>query len=160
MRRGDQAVSTDYSVSERVFGVQRALLTQLMGDDVAGRIIDSQGKASRPADAFQLTELYGRLSRDIWSEIETSASRSADIPATRRALQREHINRLAGLLLRPGGTGRSDARSLTRSQAQSLLVRINAASQRSGLAGDTRAHLQDCADTLAQALSARIVRPV
>ncbi len=160
LRRGDQAVSTDYSVSERVFGVQRALLTQLMGDDVAGRIIDSQGKASRPADAFQLTELYGRLTRDIWSEIETSASRSADIPATRRALQREHINRLAGLLLRPGGTGRSDARSLTRSQAQSLLVRINAASQRSGLAGDTRAHLQDCADTLAQALSARIVRPV
>jgi hypothetical protein len=46
-----------------------------------------------------------------------------------------------------------------RSQAQALLVKLNAASQRSGLGADTRAHLQDSADTLAQALSARMTRP-
>ena len=152
---------TDFSVPQRVLAVQRALLNQLMGDEVAARIIDSQGKVARPSEAFQLSELYGRLERDIWSELDAPSrgALNADIPAPRRALQREHLNRVAGLVLRPGGVGRADARSLVRAQAQALLVRINSAARRSTLTADTRAHLQDSGDALAQALSARIARP-
>ncbi|MES2228207.1 MAG: zinc-dependent metalloprotease [Pseudomonadota bacterium] len=160
LQRGMAPVATDYSVTERVFGVQRALLTQLMGDEVASRILDSQGKAETRADAFQLSELYGRLRRDIWSELDgVDAGGVRDIPAPRRALQREHLNRLSALLLRPGSAGRADARSLVRAQAQALLLRLNAVSRRSGLGADTRAHLQDAADTLAQVLAARMARP-
>jgi hypothetical protein len=158
LERGAAPVPTDFSVPERVLSVQRALLNQLLGDDVAARIIDSQGKSANAADAFQLSELYGRVEHDIWSEIE-SGNRLADIPAARRVLQREHLNRITAILLRPGGVGRADARSLMRMRAQALLVRITAASQRSGLSADTRAHLQDCADTLAQALAAKMSRP-
>ena len=147
-------------MTERVLGVQRALLNQLMGDEVAARIIDSQGKAATRADAFQLSELYGRLGRDIWSELDAgNAARATDIPAPRRALQREHLNHLTALLLRPNNAGRADARSLVRAQAQALLPRLTAASQRAGLGADTRAHLQDGADTLTQALTARMARP-
>ncbi len=153
-------VVTDFSVSDRLLGVQRTLLNQLMGDEVAARIIDSQSKAAQRTEALQLSELYARLGRDIWSEIAlVSGGRAVDIPAPRRALQREHLNRMAAMLLRPGSVGRADARSLVRVQAQALLARLNAASQRGNLAADTRAHLQDSADALSQALSARIARP-
>ena len=151
---GEGSVATDFSLTQRVLGLQRALLGQLMSDAVAARIIDSQGKATRREDAFQLSELYGRLERDIWSEL----AGAGDIGAPRRELQREYVNRVSGMLLRPSPSGRADARSLVRSRAQALLPRIRAAAGRSGLSADARAHLQDGADTLSQALSARLLR--
>lgn len=159
MAADSATVSTNYIVTDRVLGLQKALLVQLMGDAVATRILDSQGKASRPADALQLSELYDRLGRDIWSELGADPGRITRIPAPRRALQREHVNRITASLLQPAGTGRADARSLMRAQARVLLTRLNAADKRTGLDADTRAHLQDSADTLSQVLAARIVRP-
>ncbi|MEP7056357.1 MAG: zinc-dependent metalloprotease [Caldimonas sp.] len=151
---GDGAVATDFSLTQRVFAVQRASLGQLMSDAVAARIIDSQDKATRPADAFQLSELYGRLQREIWSELGVRA----DISAARRELQREHVNRLAAGVLRPGAASRADSRSLLRVQAQSLLAQIQTALGRRSYSADTVAHLQDSADTLTQALSAKLQR--
>ena len=148
------SVATDFSLTQRVLDLQRALLNQLMSDTVAARVIDSQGKVERRAEAFQLSELYGRLERDIWSELMAGG----DIPAPRRELQREHLNRVAALLLRPGGAGRADARSLVRAQSKALLVRLNAAALRRSLGADTQAHLQDCVATLTQALSAPVLR--
>ena len=158
--RGDAAfdgaaVATDFSLSQRVFAVQRASLGQLMSDTVASRIIDSQDKATNRADAFQLAELYGRLQHDIWSEL---GSNKLDITPARRELQREHLNRVAAAVLRPGGTSRADARSLIRIQAQSLLNQIQAALARRTYGADTQAHLQDSVDTLSQVLSAKLQR--
>ena len=159
LERGAAPVTTDFSVTERVLALQRALLAQLMSDPVAARILDSQDKTRRPGAAFQLSELYGRLQRDVWSELDgLNAGRANDIPAPRRALQREYLNRVAALLLRPGAAGWADARSLVRAQAEVLLVHVKAASRRGGSSADTRAHLQDCADTLSQALSAKVMR--
>jgi hypothetical protein len=151
---GSDSVATEFSLTQRVLNVQRALLNQLMSDAVAARILDSQGKAGKRADAFQLSELYARLDRDIWSELTAGA----EISAPRRELQREHLNRTTALLLRTGSAGRSDSRSLVRAESQALLMRINTASQRPSLGADTRAHLRDCAETLSQALSARVLR--
>jgi hypothetical protein len=53
---------------------------------------------------------------------------------------------------------RADARSLVRVQSQELLGRIQTAAQRKGLSAEARAHLQDSADTLRQALNAPLVR--
>jgi hypothetical protein len=152
--RGMGTASTDYSLPQQLLGVQRALLNQLLSDAVASRIIDSQGKTDKRSEAFQLSELYARLDRDIWSEL----SAGIDITAPRRELQREHLNRIAALLLRPGSTGRADSRSLVRAESQALLIRVNAASLRPSLGADTRAHLQDCAATLSQAVSAQVLR--
>jgi Met-zincin/Domain of unknown function (DUF5117) len=160
LQRGGASVVTDYSVPDRLLGVQRALLNQLMGDEVAARVIDNQGKTAQRTDALQLSELYARLDHDIWSELDAGAgARAFDIPAPRRALQREHVNRITAMLLRPGNVGRADARSLVRSQALALMQRVGAAARRSNLTADTRAHLQDSADVLAQSLAAKIARP-
>ena len=154
LQMGSGAVATEFSPPQRVLAVQRALLTQLMSDAVAVRILDNQGSGRARGESFQLSELYARLDRDIWSELRGGA----DILAPRRELQREHLNRLAALLLRPAAASRADARGIVRAESTDLLARIKAAESRSSLSADARAHLKDCDDTLTQALSARVVR--
>jgi hypothetical protein len=150
--RGEAAASTDFSLVSQVIELQRAVIGQLMSDSVASRLLDSEQKA--PKDALHLSELYARMDKAVWSELGTGT----DIPAMRRELQREHVNRVANTMLRPSALSRADARSLMRVQAQALLARINAASRRSGLSAEARAHLQDSADTLSQALAAKLQR--
>ena len=151
---GGAPVATDFSLTQAVLDLQRALLNQLMGDAVATRLLDSETKLAAPAEAFRLSELHARLQREVWSELD---GREA-IPGQRRELQREHLNRVAALLLRPGAYSRADARGLLRAQAQELLGRVEAAARRTGLDADSRAHLLDSADTLRQALTARLPR--
>jgi hypothetical protein len=154
--RGDNpTLPTDYPVPQRLLDLQRAVLAQLMSDAVAARILDNVGKAERPDAAFQLSELYGRLNRDIWSEL----AQGGDISATRRELQREHLNRVSAVLLRTSAQTRADARSLMRLQALQLQAQLDKALKRKGsMNAETRAHLQDSADALAQALSAKVLR--
>ena len=154
--RGDNpTLPTDYPVPQRLLDLQRVVLSQLMSDAVAARILDSVGKTDRPADAFQLSELYERLNRDIWSEL----AKGGNISATRRELQREHVNRVANTLLRPNPQARADARSLLRVQALRLQAQLGKALKRQAtMDAATRAHLQDSADTLAQALAAKVQR--
>ncbi|MBL0085221.1 MAG: zinc-dependent metalloprotease [Ideonella sp.] len=159
--RGEgQDISTDYPVGEVVTSIQRALLGQLMSDGLAARILDSEAKAEpsragqRP-DAFRLSELYGRLARELWSELDRP---QGDIDMTRRELQREHVNRIASQLMRPSAGSRADARALLRSQARALLPRLNAAAHRAALSEEARAHLQEAANTLGLALAAPLVR--
>ena len=76
----------------------------------------------------------------------------------RRDLQREHVNRLSAMLLRPGSQSRADARALVRADARALLPRITAASRRQGLSVEAQAHLLEVSTTLGQALAAPLVR--
>ena len=145
---------TDYQVPERLLSLQSAVLGYLMSDVIAARILDSVGKFDRPAEAFQLNELYERLLRDVWVELGTGRT----IPPMRRELQRDHVNRLALAVLRPVGTPRADARGLLREQTKALLARLQTAHGRSGRDAQTRAHLADSADTLRQALAAQMPR--
>jgi hypothetical protein len=148
------SVQTDFSFDDQVVSLQRAVLTQLMSDTVMSRIVDSEAKF-QPGQAFHISELFDRLDGAVWSELK---ARRGDIGPLRRELQRDYVNRLAGLLLQPSVLERSDARSLLRVQARSLLDRVRVASRRRGLSEEARAHLADCADTLAQALDARLMR--
>jgi hypothetical protein len=148
----------DYSIGGNVLGLQRALLAQLMSDGVASRLLDSEGKFDAATlargDVFRLSELYSRLTREIWSDL---AGRG-DISTIRRELQREHANRIAAMLIRPASSARADARSLLRVEAQGLRSRISAAAKRPGLSAEARAHLADAAETLTLALDAKLQR--
>jgi hypothetical protein len=154
-RDDNPALPTDYPVPQRLLDLQRAVLNQLLSDAVAARILDSVDKTDRPQTAFQLSELYERLNRDVWGEL----AKGGDISATRRELQREHVNRVANALLRPSPQARADARSLLRQQALLLQGQLDKALKRQQkLDNATRVHLQDSADTLAQALDAKMQR--
>jgi hypothetical protein len=155
LRGGEGSTQTDYSASEQVLGLQKALLAELMSDTVATRLLESSEKApSGTTRALRMPELYGRLTQAVWSELDGRG----DIAPLRREVQRAHVNAIATLLIRPGTATRSDTRSVVRVQAKALLERIEAARRRPGLSEEARAHLADSADTLEQALNARLQR--
>ena len=152
---GDSLVGTDYSLASQVLQMQRALLDALMSDTTAARLLDGAEKApSGPQRALRLSELYAKLMQAVWSEL----AGGGDIAPLRRELQREHVNRIANQLLRPQALSRADARSLQRVQAKALAEQLNAAARRNGMSAETRAHLLDSADTLNEALAARLTR--
>jgi len=152
---GEGSTLTDYSPSGQVLGLQRSLLAVMMSDTVATRLLESSEKApSGSGRALRMPELYGRLTQAVWSELD----RGGDIAPLRREVQRDHVNRIAAMLIRPGAATRTDTRSIVRMQARVLLERIRSASHRPGLGEESRAHLADSADTLEQAMSARLQR--
>ncbi|HLL10643.1 MAG TPA: zinc-dependent metalloprotease [Rubrivivax sp.] len=171
---------TDFALPQRLLELQRAVLNFLMSDGLAARVLDSGAKMDRPDQAFQLSELYQRLSDDLWGELGkpgTGAGTLVIAPA-RRELQRDFINRLATAAMRPLPSARVDSRGLLRVQARAVLARLEAAQARNPLAlqpaaggangrgngkpnvaaGDTSAHLADCIETLRQALNATLQR--
>ena len=155
VRGGDAAAGTDFSLAVVVLDLQKGMLATLMSDAVAARLLDSAEKApSGPQRALRLAELDARLTQAVWSELATGG----DIPSLRRELQRDHVNRLANQLLRPQSQTRADVRSLRRMQAKALAKQLEAAARRGGLNEATRAHLDDSADTLNQALAAKLER--
>ncbi len=162
---GGFAGSTDFALQLRLLALQRAVLAYLMSDTVASRVLDSANKLDRPAEAYPLGELYQNLADEVWGELGAASSSAASstgiapISASRRDLQRDHVNRLAASLVMPSG-GRADPRGLLRVQARSLLTRLDASqrSLRAGTDAATRAHLADSAETLRQAFAASMLR--
>ena len=178
------AVATDFSLSGVVLDMQRSVVAALMSDATAARLVDSQEKAPDGAGrALPVSELYAQLTRAVWSELDargaTGSGRAAAgggrsgsfvaggsgdgdaaaaIAPRRRELQRDHVNRLAGLLLRPQALSRADARGSLRVEARLLARRLDLAARQPGCDADTRAHLQDSAETLRRALEARLDR--
>ena len=147
-------VPTDYALDAILLDLQRAMLNQLMSEGLAARLLDAQSKATSPREAFALSELHGRLTREIWSEL----GRAGDIPAARRDLQREHLARLANLLIKPAVNSRADARAQVRLEARGLLDKLAAASRRADLSPEARAHLTESSETLRAALAAPLQR--
>jgi hypothetical protein len=156
---GGDPVSTDYPVESVMLDLQRQVLAALMSDGLAQRLEDSAPKLDRPALALAPLDVYARLTRSLWSDpANFGADGRGDIPTRRRELQRDHVNRLAVVLLRTPGGVRVDMRSTLRAEAVALLPRIQAAQRRPGLSEASRLHLADCAETLRVALNAPMQR--
>jgi len=77
----------------------------------------------------------------------------------RRNLQREHLKRIAGTLLRPSQTMQADARALQRENARELLALLKSAKAKPSLSKEARAHLAECENSLEEALKAPLQRP-
>ena len=145
----------DVSVANAVLKVQGAVLDQLLADNVAARILDSQEKVGRPAKAMRLSEVYDTLQGAIWAELKTGQ----DITLMRRNLQREHLQprrRRARQALAPRAP--ADARALQRENATALQQQIRAALAKPGMSKETRAHLGESLNTLTEALKAPLQR--
>jgi hypothetical protein len=142
------------SVPGQILGMQKAVLDQVMSDAVAQRIVESQNFAAKPKETFQLSELYDSLHASIWSELKSGR----EVTPMRRNLQREHLRRVVGSLLRPSGNTPADARSLHRMDAVALAGEIRAAQSKSGYSKETRAHLAESLNTLDEALKAPMSR--
>lgn len=146
--------SPDYSVNQRVLGIQRMALGMLMQPNVAQRILDTAEKVSDPKQAFRLPELYDGLQAAVWTEAKSGKEPSL----TRRGLQREHLRALANLVLRAAPGTPEDARSLARENLTTLSLSLKTASAKPGLSKETRAHYAECQSQIQETLKAGLQR--
>jgi hypothetical protein len=142
------------SVSAAVLSVQKPILDHLMSDAVATRLLESPGRVVDGRQVLGLGELHDTLQASIWSE--AFAGRDADL--LRRNLQREHLKRVAGALLRPAATTPADAVALLRDNARRLAKALRAAQSKPGLGRESRAHFAESFTTLDEALKATLQR--
>lgn len=147
---------TDFSLPSAVLGLQRGVLDTLMSDGVATRLADAEDKVSDPRSLLSYAEVQARLARATWSELKGKAG---EIDALRRNLQREHLRRLLGGLLRPASTAAADVRSVHREVALQLQAELKAALAAKGWSATARAHLADSQASLNEALRAMVVKP-
>jgi hypothetical protein len=147
-------VNPDLSLSATVFGVQKALLGELLPDPVAARLLDAPEKAPDASKVLRLSELYDTLQASIWSELKGGR----EISSMRRNLQREHLRIVTATLLHPSPTTPADARSLMRMNAYVLVAELRAAQSKPGFSKESRAHVAESLDTLQEALKAPMQR--
>jgi len=153
-------VAGSHQISQR----QAQVLGNVLSTARLGRLADAEVVA--PANAYPVREFLNDVKRGVWKDAATTARNPY-----RRALQREHIDRLAGMLSdapaaggQAGGPGRnqgparnrfdlpnSDVRALVRAQLRELRSEANAAASRTGDAV-ARAHLNDIVQRIDTAL--------
>ncbi len=144
----------DYSVGNRVLGIQRAALTQLMRDNVAARVIAAPERMTDASKAFTLPELYTTLQKAVWSEL----SNNATISPMRRNLQREHARMTAQAVANPSPRTPADARSLQREFASDLLSQLRKSATKRDLSIENRAHLNESIALIEAALKAQVTK--
>ncbi len=149
---------TDFSAAVQLGVLQRSVLSDLMADGLADRLLDNIDKTrDREPRPLTLGELHQRLRATIWASPDSPQERLVP-PPWRRNLQRDHVNRLSAALLR--GANRADVRVQLRLQAEQLAKLLS----RPGVLGSkdpasvAEAHRRDCLDTLQRALDATVVR--
>jgi hypothetical protein len=161
-------MNPDFSLRTRVLSLQVGMMNTMLSDAVLARIQESEEKVGA-GGALTLHELFATVRASIWSELAAGGS----ISAPRRDLQREHVRRIASVLLRPSSTP-ADAVALFREEAKTLSKEIKAAAGTGGRVGNvggnlggnrsasrdaqTRAHLSESAGILDEALKAPLVR--
>ena len=95
--------STDFPLNERILGIQRLALNELLGPTVLRRIQNNALKAEKSEQPLTVAEVFRSLTDGIWSELPTSPSKEEKwtVPSSvlRRNLQREHIKKLSTLVL-------------------------------------------------------------
>ena len=147
----------DFSLPGAVLTLQRGALDALMSDALAGRLADAESKVADPRQLLTYAEVQDRLAKAVWSEL-ADGGRGGEIDALRRNLQREHLRRLAGGLVRPAPATAADVRAVHRQAALRLQAQLSAAVTARRGNSLVQAHLEESLATLSEALKAPLVK--
>jgi hypothetical protein len=150
--------STDFSLPGAVLSIQRSALDALMSEGLATRLADAEAKVDDPRTLIGFADVQSRLSSAIWSELKVGKGGKGEIESLRRNLQREHLKRLAGSLLRPASGAAADVRAASRQTALQLQGELKAALAAGGWNATARAHLAESLETLDETLKAPLVK--
>ena len=153
--------SPDFSLPEAVLTIQRTALDALMNESLAARLASAETKTDDQKTLLSYADVQARLSDAAWSELKAGKlekGQAREIDSLRRNLQREHLRRLTGGLLRPTPAAAADVRSVNRQVALQLEGQLKAALAASGWTSIAQAHLADSLATLSDALRAPFMR--
>jgi hypothetical protein len=169
--------SPDYSLYDRLLGIQRIVLSRLLDPATLNRIQNNCLKTAKDEQPLQMAEVFRSLTDGVWNGTNPASAdgkRTVASSVIRRNLQREHIKDLSSLVLgrRTGSSGLSlfgddfsfgstsaappDARSLARMHLREVGKKIEATLNDKGATVDetTRAHLEECQERIAKVLNA------
>ena len=144
------------NIAASVQQLQTPVLDRLMGAGTAQRMLrlpDYLSEKERKG-AITLSEVYATLQGAVWGELKSGR----EIEPMRRSLQREHLRRVQAMLVRAPASMPADAVSLARWHANELLADLRKAGARPGLSIESKAHLQESAGALSEALRATMQR--
>jgi hypothetical protein len=173
MHWGADISSTDFPLYDRILGIQKLAMNQLLSAKVLNRIQANALKADKEAKPVTVAEIFRGVSDGVWSDLPTDkAGKASASSIIRRNLQREHLKKLASLVLGEKSSGSSpwflvlmdggggavppDARSLARFHLRKIGQRIDAVLKGKAADADetTLAHLEECKERIAKVLSA------
>jgi hypothetical protein len=145
----------DMPIHDMILSMQRAVLDRVFHPIVMRRILDNELRYVNGTDRFRLGDLFGSVQDAVWADAQTTTGALA-INSHRRSLQREHLKKLLGMLLRDASVP-EDARTMSRYYLTQLKGQLQAGVARAGNV-ETRAHLQETVARIDEALGANMQR--
>jgi hypothetical protein len=165
----------DYPIHEAILGWQTQVLDKVLAANTLERIHDIEAKVAPETDVLTTAELIERLTKAIFSELETVkdgefTNRKPAISSMRRNLQREYLKKLSNLAMSSGG-GRirlmgftfgveappHDCRTIAYSELSALEARMSQMLKSNvKLDSYSRAHLQESSSRIQKVLDAKL----
>jgi uncharacterized protein DUF4953/uncharacterized protein DUF5117/uncharacterized protein DUF5118 len=148
----------DVPIHDMVLSLQNQVLDRLFHPIVLSRILDSEVKVAPPGEALSLGLLFNGIQDSIWAETKAPGD-SLNISSYRRSLQRAHLRKLVGMVLRDASVP-EDAQTLSRQGLVALRSQLQSALGKPGIkmSVETRAHLSECVARIDEALKANMQR--
>ena len=149
----------DVAIHAAVLSLQRQVLDRVFHPTLLSRVQDSELKVSPPAQPFTLGELFTGIQDSIWAETKANGGATLNINSYRRSLQREHLRKMIGMVLRDAAVP-EDARTLARYQLTTLRTQLQSALAKPTLnkSLEVRAHLSESIARIDEALKGGIQR--
>jgi hypothetical protein len=152
----------DYPVHEVISMWQDRVLNQLLSSLTMERLHDAELKVPADKDVFTTAELLERLTKAIFSEVDSVQKgeftvRKPAITSLRRNLQRNYLKRLSNLVL-GNSAAPQDCQTIAFAQLQDVHQRIKQATERKELKLDaySKAHLAESSSRIEKVLAAHL----
>lgn len=141
----------DYPIFESILTLQSSTLYDLLSYSRLSRLRD--GELKDPAQTLPIPELFDRIQSSIWGDVLNPGDR-VQLSGLRRALQREYMGILIGMVLRQDNAP-EDARTVARYELRQLRDAISKAVRKVDRKDIyTLAHLEEAQDRIAKAIEA------
>lgn len=154
-----------WAVHDRIAGVQASVLTMLMNPGKLRRVYDNEAYTPADQDAVTLPEIMNTIGDAAWSELDKGVSqkytaRKPMISALRRALQREHAERLIDLTIDSGyNVANKAVANLATEELREIKAKIGKTLEKSDSNIDaySKAHLSELNLRIGKALDASYI---
>jgi hypothetical protein len=149
---------SDVPIHNVILSLQRSVLDRLYHPLVLGRILDSSIQPRPVNERFGLRDLFTGVQDSIWAEVR-SPGQTLEMNSYRRSLQREHVRKMSGMVLRDAAVP-EDARTMARQSLLTLRTQLRAAANQAGLrmSSEDRGHLTETIARIDEVLGANAQR--
>jgi hypothetical protein len=152
----------DFPVHDAILQWQERIIGQLLSPVTLERMHDAELKVAPDADVLTTAELIERLTKSIFSEVDTVkvgefTNRKPAISSLRRNLQRSYLSTIGSMAMGNNGAP-NDCETIAYAELGALDGRIKAllANGNAKLDSYTRAHLQETSSRIGKVLEAKL----